>query len=180
MSIYAIEGRSFRFLKIISHNFWVMGELNGKIIAELHGLAVDKTGQIKAIGNSADLLKVLHYVHDSGYASGFGAKASYSSLVLAGQRREVVFRGSYNEVVERWKAAVKAMDYLNCLKLTYPGIHQQFFPGVINSNSIYTTLGYIMNVHVARFPWCWQPGCGNVALSEEEIQKRQYRPLFPI
>lgn len=176
MSIYAIEGRSFRFLKIISHNFWVVGELDGKIIAELHGLAVDRTGQVKAVGKSTDLLKVHHYVHNADYASRLGTKASYSSLVLSGQRREVALHGTFGEVMERWEAAVKARDYLNGLGLTYPGIHQQFFPDVINSNSIYTTLGSIMNVHVVGFPWCWQPGYGNLALSEQEIQKLQYSP----
>ena len=175
MLMYAIEARSFPVLKVISHNFWIMSDPVGGIIAELHGLAVDKTGKVKAVGKSIDSLKVVHYVHDSDYASQLKVKPSYSSLLLPGQKRATVFGGSVNEVMGRWEAAIKIMAYLNSLETPYPEIHQQIFGDVINSNSIYTTLGHIMNVPIIRFPRVWQPGYGNLVISEEEIQKNQYR-----
>ncbi|MDM5176768.1 hypothetical protein PO883_06105 [Massilia sp. DJPM01] len=174
MSEFIIQARSFEFaipglpglISFIRHNFWVLMDSNGSIIAELNGLATDrKSGFPVAIGTNevSHSLLVWQFVHTTNYAGtleGGETKTTLQTMVRAGQPSEIVYKGEMADVFARWNKAVKAQIFLNVLDLNYPKYGFKLDRSEVNSNSTYRTLGEIMGIPVHVFS-AWQFGLKN-------------------
>lgn len=128
---WAIQARGFRICCTpFTHNFWALVEPGGNVIDQLHGLAVNpKTGQTKAIGNSTDLLLVVH-------------DATIAWSLQPGQPVAVCATDPETEIRQRWQSALNATPAINALQLPYPNLWQHF--SKMNCNSVFNTLGQIM------------------------------------
>ncbi|HEY9095050.1 MAG TPA: hypothetical protein VIN35_04840, partial [Hydrogenophaga sp.] len=130
MADYSIEARSLRVAGIGSHDFWVMRDGSGRIIAELHGLATSReTGQPVPIGTNASRfsLQVWHYAHDAEYAQAQGVAPTAMSYVRDDQESRVVLQAPREEILARWQSAVDAAAPLNRLDLDYPAYGVKLF-----------------------------------------------------
>jgi hypothetical protein len=173
---YSIEARSLRVAGIGSHDFWVMRDDSGRIIAELHGLATSReTGHPVPIGTDACRfsLQVWHYAHDAEYARAQGVAPTAMSYVRDDQHSRVVLQAPREEVFARWQSAVDAAAPLNRLDLDYPAYGVKLFGPTINSNSTYRTLGEVMGVDVQPFPGVAEPGVRNRMVDRESIERLQ-------
>ncbi len=153
------------------HNFWVLEEArHHKIVAELHGLAISrKTGRIVPIGYKKDhSLKAYHSVICPEFASQYGFAVTAFSL-----RRDftkTVYKGV--DSLQKWFNAVNAIEAINSLDLNYPkGGFKIPFNSTINSNSIYRTLGEIMEIEVHHFSSCIELGIKHSLLDKLSLDK---------
>ena len=174
MGNYTIEARSARLdiagTRIGCHDFYVLRDPEGNVIAELHGLAYDPvTEQYQKRGRARDFLVVHNFVHDSDYAKMLGVETENYTLVELDQQNSLVFSGNKEEAFTRWGLAVDAIPALNNLGIHYPSefgtVFADYVRGAYNSNSVYNTLGQIMGVDVVKFSWAYEPGIDKV-LSE--------------
>jgi hypothetical protein len=170
---YSIEARAYDIVGLAAHDFWVLRDEKGNVLGQLHGLATNTENRIKAIGIIGDKLKFYH----------FGSRAILLGLnpdcdlnyIKAGQKSQLVFSGTPDEVLGRWDNAVKALPYLNSLNVPYTPL------GIlglahINSNTAYTLLGKLMGIPVHNFSYCWQPGCRNTdkILTSSQLESMRY------
>lgn len=128
---WAIQARGFRIsCTPFAHNFWALAAPDGHVVDQLHGLAVDpSTGDTKAIGNATDLLQVVH-------------DPTLVWSLQPGQPVVICCLGSEADIRERWNCALNATPVINALQIPYPDLWQHF--SKMNSNSVFSTLGYIM------------------------------------
>lgn len=175
MPRYSIEARSLDIAGgIAGHDFWVLRDERGTAIAELHGLATDRTtGRPVPVGDdeSRYSLRVWHYPHDPAYARSLGVPPNGATYIQDGQPARTVLTADSREVLARWNNAVRSMGELNALDLNYPNLLPNALGSPVNSNSTYRTLGEIMGVQVRDFPWRSEPGVDNRMVSPERIQQ---------
>jgi hypothetical protein len=177
---YTIEARSLNVLGLWSHDFYVLRDPSGNIMAEIHGLATDRqTGLPVLIGTdpSVHSLQTHLYVRDLAYATQLGVAVSPRTYIVPGQSSQIVFSGSAGEALGRFGSAVSAMPTLNRLNLDYPSYGFNAFSPTVNSNSAYRTFGEIMGVAVHNFSGAIEPGFDNRMISSEQIQNFQYQSL---
>lgn len=167
---YSIEAASYSIMGLGSHNFWVLKDSNGKIISELHGLAVSRTtGKPVAVGTSADH-SIRMYTMQAGNLSGM-----YSS-----DNAHRVYLGPAEEVMARWNNAIAAQKTINDQDLDYTPYGFSIFGDTINSNSVYSTLGELMGVTPYNFIGKKEPGIDNRVLTKDQINQLKYEPSKPI
>lgn len=181
VSNYSIEARSFNIVGAWSHNYWVLRDPDGNIIAELHGLATDReTGAPVPIGTSdRHSLRAWSYVVD-GQASIIGIPpTSYidSGLYQEGQKSSVVYSGDAADVFGRWATAVSAIDIINRQDLDYPVGGINLFSRTVNSNSMFTTFGELMALPATKFSGVIEPGINNLTLPQNVIEAIRSTPL---
>lgn len=172
MPLYSIEARSLGVAGIAGHNFWVLRDEHGAALAELHGLATDRTtGRSVPIGTDPQThsLRVWELAHDAEYAARRGIKATRETYIGEGQPSRVVLQAQAEEVLARWEAAVAAKAPLNAMDLDYPSYGVRLFGGTVNSNSTYRTLGEVMGVQVKDFPGIVEPGVHNRMVEPDAI-----------
>lgn len=163
---YRIEARSLN-IAFFSHNFWVLSDENGIIYKELHGLATDrKTGKEIPLGYTKD-----HSLR--AYNNDLYIKGTYSSFY---QSKKIVFEGNYDEVMVKWDAADKAVNFINSKDLDYPILGINLSSPTLNSNSVYRTFGEIMGVEIVNFSDKIEPGLDNTVLSQSEIDQFRVDP----
>ncbi|MBV8187761.1 MAG: hypothetical protein JO339_11020, partial [Alphaproteobacteria bacterium] len=96
-------------IKLSAHNYLVLYDNQGNLVAELHGLAQDPvTGGYKEFGRSSDYLRGVPYDVRAGETSG---------LNQLGQNERVLWQGP--GTAERWQTANDALDAINRRGLTY-------------------------------------------------------------
>ena len=175
---HTIEARSFRVLLAGCHNFWVLKNANGHMLAELHGLAYDRISQkILPIGTTNNhSLRVFAFAHDESYARMTGIPLG-STRMYWKSRAKVVYQGE--DALARWNAALKAMPVLDKLDLTYPPFGFNVRSATVNSNSAYRTFGEIMGVPIPTFSGVLGPGCTNRMLDREGLDRLSFRPAQP-
>jgi hypothetical protein len=151
---WRIEARAFPIpYTVYVHQFWVLIRPGGEIVDQFHGMAVDRKNRCKTIGIPLHRIQVL--------------SLPQSSLAAQpGQPQMICASGSAVSCQTRWQAARHAKDELNALGLRY-------WLFVQNSNTVFRTLGEIMNVQIPRLGYA--PGLGGIL--SQEIVKR-YRYLF--
>lgn len=158
---WSIEARAFEIKYTpFSHNFWALADSHGPV-DQLHGLAFDPHEKVtKAIGSSSDLLQVIHD----------------STIVWSLQPNQptvVCFIGHEVEIKARWQAALNAIPEINGLNLPYPNLWQHFYKK--NSNTIFNTLGQIMNIpNPARLLPTYALGI-SLVISQDIIKRYQYK-----
>lgn len=170
---YAIEARAYDIVGVAAHDFWVLRDEKGRVIAQLHGLATDADSKIKPIGTFGDKLKFYHF---GPRAILFGLSPEHDkTYIKAGQKSEPMFSGSPEKVLRRWDNAVKALPFLNGLDVPYtPFAILGLVP--VNSNTAYRLLGMLMGIPVHYFSGYWQPGWPNIAkiLSLSQLRSMGY------
>jgi hypothetical protein len=156
-----IEARAFRIpFTPFAHNFWVLIDLHGNVVDQIHGLAVDlKTGTAKALGNSTHLLQVIN-----------DAKIIWA--LYPGQPTVVCASGPEAEIRQRWQSAVNAFPTINALHLKYPNVWQHTYKA--NSNTVFNTVGQIMRIVApALLLPTRSPGI-NLVISQDIIEQYYY------
>lgn len=117
------------------HNLITVMNDSGQVIHEFNGLAVDSSGNIKAIGYwPSDKLKVFD----------FTSKTYYD----AGQAQQVVFSGSEADVMARVSAMQSCAAQMNANDMGYP-----FLGFGKNSNSVESTLMRCIGVTETAIPY---------------------------
>ena len=153
--MYSLRARSFNIAGIWSHNFWVLCDSTGAVLAELHGLATDRiTGKPVPIGYARR-----HSLRAWCFEAGCGI-----SLCKPTQRSTLALKADEPEVRRRWMAAVDAIERLNALDLDYPIGGVRLRGKTFNSNSLFTTFAALMGVPLPRFAGVLQPGLGNCVM----------------
>jgi hypothetical protein len=167
---HVIEARSFRVALACCHNVWVLKSVDGRTLAELHGLAYDRISKkILPIGTTRNhSLRVFHFAHDETYAAAHGLPVS-STRMYWKSRTRVVYEGE--DALARWNAALNAMPLLDGLDLTYPPYGFNVLRPTINSNSAYRTFGEIMGVAVPAFGGALGPGARNLMLDTQQLER---------
>ena len=153
--MYSLRARSFSIAGIWSHNFWVLCDSTGTVLAELHGLATDRTtGRPVPIGYARR-----HSLRAWCFEQGCGI-----TLCKPAQRSALAFEADEVEVRERWRVATDAIEHLNALDLDYPIGGIRLLGKTFNSNSLFTTFAGLLSVPLPRFPGVLQPGLGNCVM----------------
>ena len=137
------------------HNLIAVLDPNGRAIHELNGLATSKDGEIKPIGYlPSDRL----YVHNEKEAKGFFYNPS--------QNQEVVFEGSYNEVMKKFNLGYEIGQEINKRNFPYPilGLGE-------NSNSVASTLLKGMGLRDPDLGKALTPGEGSLLIPETELKQ---------
>jgi hypothetical protein len=158
---WGIEARAFQIpYTPFTHNFWVLVDLNGNVVDQIHGLAVDpKTGTAKALGNSSHLLQVVN-----------DAKIIWA--LYPGQPAVVCASGAEAAIRQRWQSAVNAFPAINSLHLKYPNVWQHTYKA--NSNTVFNTVGQIMSFAApALLLPTRSPGI-NLVISKDIIEQYYY------
>jgi hypothetical protein len=126
---WQIEARAFHIpYTLYVHQFWTLIRPDGHIADQLHGMAVDKRNRLKAVGTPLHRIQVV----------------SLPKSTLAAQPNQPrVTCASGKECQVRWQAVLNSKADLNALGLRYWLFRQ-------NSNSVFRTLGEIMNVEIPR------------------------------
>ncbi|MCE5287486.1 MAG: hypothetical protein LLG02_16805 [Pelosinus sp.] len=147
---WQIEARAFHIpFTLYVHQFWTLVKPDGKIIDQLHGMAVDGQNRLKAVGTPLHRIQVVSLPDST-----LSAQPNQSRAVCA----------SGLDCRARWQAVLLAMDELNALGLRYLLFRQ-------NSNSVFQTVGEIMNVHIPRLGIA--PGLGEI-LSQDIVNRHKY------
>ena len=150
---YAIEAACFRIARFAAHNFWVLRGSDHKVIAELHGLGTNRrTGRIMPIGKIEDRLGFYEFIAGSDHISAEGTR-----LLRASRDFKIMYSGSKEDVLSRWRSAVDQLESLNNRDIDYSpfGI---FAVSVINSNTAYRFFAKLMDIDHYCFPGVWEPG----------------------
>lgn len=160
---YSIQAHAFAIARTpFTHNFWVLTGPENRILDQLHGLAYDPvTQRTKAVGNSSCLLQVLH-------------DPAITWSRQPGQAKAICHTGDQAMITLLWQAALHAIPAINDLKLRYPDWWQHFYKP--NCNSVFNTLGQIMNVPSppSLLP-TWAPGI-HLIISQKIIDQFRYQP----
>lgn len=148
---YSIEARSYDLLSIASHNFWVLRDGEGNVIAQLHGLATDrKTNYFKPIGFFSDRLGFYE----------FKTAENDPTFISIKQQSVKVFQADIEEVQMRWNKAACQIESLNQMDLNYSPFGIFGYP-ITNSNSAYHLFARLMDVECCRFFGVLEPGINN-------------------
>jgi hypothetical protein len=167
---------------VAGHDFWVLRDEQGRVCAELHGLATNRqTGKREPIGTNPDKYSLNIWKLDHTppkYDNQLGRDRNDPTYIKNDQPHQTILRAGRQEVMDRWNAAVGAIEPLNAKNLDYPawGIGGDT---IVNSNSAYRTLGEVMGLPVRDFPGRMEPGINNRMASPAEIE--QWRdPRYPV
>lgn len=173
MPDYSIEARSLDIGGVASHNFLVLRNDAGEVLAELHGLATDReSGKVVPIGTDEEKysLRAWHYPHDAQYAASIDASPSRTTYIQEGQASATLLAADREEILERWQSAVQAVQPLNELDLNYPNYGFRVFRDTVNSNSAFRTMSEIMGLPVHDFGGRMEPGLDNRMVPVETIE----------
>ncbi|MDO4644109.1 MAG: hypothetical protein Q4A74_09735, partial [Cardiobacteriaceae bacterium] len=142
---------------IAGHNFIAVLNPNGQVIHELNGLATSKDNKIKPIGYlPSDKLKVYNETEVHGF------------FYRPSQKQEVVYKGSYDEVMEKFNEGYEIGQKINDKNFHYP------FMGLgENSNSVASTLLKGMGLSDPDLGWPLTPGEGSLLLPEQDLNPFQ-------
>lgn len=174
MSDFRIEARALSLGGVAAHDYWVLRDGSGRVLAEMHGLSTDReTGKSLAIGTDEDRhsLRAWHLVHDVSLAKSFSVPKASRTFLEEDQARMTILVGPEQEVLARWKAAVDSMPTLNALDRDYPGFGFKLDGSTVNSNSTYRTLGEIMGLPIRDFRGYVEPGIENRMVSPAVIEQ---------
>jgi hypothetical protein len=148
---YSIEARSYAIGSMASHNFWVLRDDTGGVVAQLHGLATDrKTNQVKPIGIFHDRLGFYEY----------RSADNAPNYISHKQTACTVYQGGKDDVEARWNKAVCQIEELNQQDLNYSPFGILGLP-IINSNSAYHLFAQLMGIECHHFSRVFQPGIHN-------------------
>ena len=148
---YCIEARSYDLVAIASHNFWVLRNSKGEVVAQLHGLATDRKKQcFKPIGFFSDQLGFYE----------FKAVKNDPSFISKTQQSVRVYQGDKDDVLARWNDAAREIDSLNQRDINYSPFGFFGLP-IINSNSAYHLFARLMDIECCRFSGVLEPGINN-------------------
>lgn len=181
MPDFTIESRSLGIAGLASHNFWVLRNEKGQALAELHGLATDRqTSRPAPIGTDEDRfsLRIWHYTHDQSLSARYGGTSERETYIGKNQMHRPILTGPRDEIIERWDAAVRAMEPLNAKDLDYPSYGFKLTQDTVNSNAAYRTLGEVMGLPIRDFPGVVEPGIDNRMVPPGEIE--QLRGDYPV
>ncbi|UOO86090.1 hypothetical protein [Neisseria arctica] len=137
------------------HNLIAVLDANGRVIHELNGLATSKDGEIKPIGYlPSDRLRVYNEKEVEGFY--------YNSS----QNQQVVFEGSYQEVMSKFNLGYAIGQEINNRNIPYPilGLGE-------NSNSVASTLLKGMGLRDPDLGNALTPGEGSLLIPEEELKR---------
>jgi hypothetical protein len=152
---YTIEARSYGLGGIASHNFWVLRDDEAKVVAQMHGLATDRSkNKFKPIGFLKDRLGFYE----------FKTQANDPSFIFEKQQSAIVYQGNKQDVLQRWNNAACQIEALNNRDLNYSPFGVFGLP-ITNSNSAYHLFANLMDISCHRFPKVLEPGINNVLLS---------------
>ena len=158
-----------------AHNFLVLCDDQGQVVAELHGLASDPaSGDPLPVGRSSDYLRAYE----------FAGKRLWKD----GQTEKVIWEGDPEAVFARWAAAKDAHDQINRRDLTYnlagsdlngPRDWDSPAPPVIagNSNSVNRAFVESMGLRMLGMP-TMAPGTENQLLPQNTIDQIRARYGF--
>lgn len=148
---YKIEARSYDLMSIASHNFWVLRDEKGDVVAQLHGLATDrKDNSIKPIGYFFDRLGFYE----------FKAARNDLTFISKTQKFETVYQGDKEDVLARWEKAACQLAKLNERDINYSPFGILGYP-ITNSNSAYHLFAQLMEIDCCRFSGVLEPGIKN-------------------
>ena len=118
------------------HNYLVLKDQNGDIVAELHGLATNAlTGTWKYIGtNNTDLLQVWEFDSSRYYL----AEKKFPGILL--------HEGNETDTKNLWAKGRACKDSINTAKLPYPPLGFSLRNETLNSNSVAYTLSMCMGL----------------------------------
>ncbi|WP_296251036.1 hypothetical protein [Pseudomonas sp. UBA4194] len=175
---FSIEARSHNIAGLWSHNYWVLRDQGGRVVAELHGLATDRyTGKPVAVGTSErHSLRAWHFISaQDAHAIGLAYENTHkdSGLYRDGQLSKVVISAPATDVLPRWRAAVKTIAYINKMNLDYPPGGFKILGRTRNSNSMFTTFADLMGVGRHSFWGVFEPGISNPVLYEDQVEGLQ-------
>jgi len=170
---YAIEARSLNIAGLWSHNFWVLRNPKGQVMAELHGLATDRrSNQFVPIGtNENHSLRAWHFAATDHFSE-IGVRAhivAQHAFYQEGQRRSTVFTGGVDNVMPRWRAAAKSVDFINTFNLNYPPGGVNLIGRTKNSNSMYSTFADIMQLPRFSFWQVFEPGLSTPVMTPDLV-----------
>ncbi len=148
---FSIEARSYDIAGIASHNFWVLRDTKNRVIAQLHGLATDRTtNTFKPIGYFMDRLGFYE----------FKSVNNDPNFISSKQQFVTVYQGDEDDVLARWNNAGCQIDALNELDLNYSPFGILGLP-ITNSNSAYHLFSQLIGVECCHFSGVLQPGIHN-------------------
>ena len=138
-----IELRELRIPMGFAHQFFVRYDSSGNVCGEIHGLPTDSEGNPLAYVISLSAVPLGAVVYPR--------KSKSIGSVLSGywnihQDSMVVFEGDENAVEIRWKAAVKAADFINRGNFIYKAFPDMKNNSEGNCNSVTRTVGDCMGV----------------------------------
>jgi len=149
--LYSIEARSYDIGGIASHNFWVLRDGGGAVVAELHGLATDRiTNRFKPIGIFNDRLGFYEFKRTS----------KDPSFISNKQESITMFQESKKNVLACWNKAAHQVKALNKQDINYSPFGIFGFP-IVNSNSAYHLFAHFMGIECCHFSGVLQPGINN-------------------
>jgi hypothetical protein len=121
---------------LAGHNYLVLRDTEGNVVAELHGLATDAiTGEWKYIGKEkGDMLKVWEF-DTSRYPN---IEPNFPGLVVA--------NGDESQVMMLWNRAMGCAQEINDRDIPYPTWGFDFRGITENSNSVAYTLSRCMGI----------------------------------
>ena len=149
------------------HNFIVVLDPNNRPIHELNGLATSQDGEIKPIGYlPSDRLRV------------YNEQEAKMRFYHPSQNQEIVFEGSYEEVMHKFNLGYEIGQEINRRNPSYPilGLGP-------NSNSVASTLLRGMNLKDPDLGMALTPGENSLLIPEEELKRirqnweQQHKPL---
>lgn len=148
---FRIEARSYGLGGIASHNFWVLRDAQGSVIAQLHGLATDRnSNQFKPIGYFNDRLGFYE----------FKAAENHPTFISTKQRSVSIYQGKKEDVLMRWNNAACEINRLNEMDLDYSPLGILGLP-IVNSNSAFHLFAKLMEIPCYRFSGVLEPGIRN-------------------
>ena len=137
------------------HNFVAVLDADGRVIHELNGLATSKDGKIKPIGDSlSDRLRV------------YNEKEAGVFYYNSSQNQQVVFEGSYQEVMNKFNLGYEIGQEINKRNIPYPLLGMGK-----NSNSVASTLLNGMGLKDPDLGKAITPGEGSLLIPEEELKQ---------
>ncbi|MGZ3814782.1 MAG: calcium-binding protein, partial [Mucilaginibacter sp.] len=144
---WTIEAHSFGIVTNLgpaSHDFWVIKDSSGAVVAELHGLATDPTtGLPQAVGFGDDQLRFWSTPN-----------TKFNGFINQSRDSVVVYQGTQEDIAARLNAAKNAFAYLDSLHIPY-----NLFGGISpNSNSAFHAIGEILGLQYVDFSGVWEPG----------------------
>ncbi|MEE9425075.1 MAG: hypothetical protein V3V18_08835 [Methylococcales bacterium] len=148
---FSIEARSYDIAGVASHNFWVLRDGENKVVAQLHGLATDRT---------TNMFKPLGYFNDRLGFYEFKSAKNDPNFITGKQHSLIVYQGDEDDVLARWNKASCQIDALNQLDLNYSPFGILGLP-ITNSNSAYHLFSQLIGVECCHFSGVLQPGIHN-------------------
>ena len=159
-----------------AHNYLVLYDDQGNVVAELHGMAADPaTGDEQLLGRSRHNLRAFEYPGKKWYRDG--------------EAEQILWQGPHDDAMARWQAARAAHDQINSGNLTYnfwgsdlngPRDWDAPIPPVIagNSNSVNRTFIEAMGLKAPSMP-LMAPGTENQLLPQSLLDQIRRNNGFP-